>query len=275
MPHRSFSRFELYELCVQKPAVLAPLLRAIHGRNPTILAEDFCGTAALARHWLGSVPRSRAIATDLDPEPLAYAKLSDPRLKTLKLIRADVTKNPAPTKHPKPSRNSHNPDLIFVGNFSIGEIHNRKTLLRYLKACRASLAPHGTFVCDTYGGESAFRTGSVQRIHDVPRSRLRVRYTWQQRTADPITGCVENALHFRIDDRGEIIQELTDAFVYRWRLWSLPELRDAMLEAGFAQVDIYNQVPDAQDSEGNLYIQPITDPDELDDSYIVCVAGRA
>lgn len=269
------SPLDLYELCVQKPALLAPLLRAIHGRSPRTLAEDFCGSAALSRHWCRSDPKARAIAIDLDPATLAYARAHAKGLCRLTLLQADVTKPlPRTPARSRPATPRPNPDLIFVGNFSIGEIHDRKTLLRYLKACHARLAPHGTFVCDTYGGESAFRTGSIQRIHDVPRSRLRVRYTWQQRSADPITARVENALHFRVDDRGEIIQELTDAFIYRWRLWSLPELRDAMLEAGFKQVDIYNQVPDAQDAEGNLYIQPITDPDDLEDSYIVCVAAR-
>ena len=102
----------------------------------------------------------------------------------------------------------------------------------------------------------------------------RQRYTWQQRAADPITGRVENALHFRTDRAGDIEQELTDAFVYRWRLWSLPELRDAMLEAGFQAAQIHQQIPDAVDAEGKAYARPITDPAELDDSYIVCVAGR-
>ena len=39
-------------------------------------------------------------------------------------------------------------------------------------------------------------------------------------------------MHFRVERDGCIIQEETDAFVYRWRLWSVPELRDAMREGG-------------------------------------------
>ena len=47
-----------------------------------------------------------------------------------------------------------------------------------------------------------------------------------------------------------------------------------MIEAGFATTDIYSNLPDAVDDEGNAYAEPITDPDWLGDSFIVCVAGR-
>jgi SAM-dependent methyltransferase len=274
------SPLDLYELCVQKPALLAPLLRAIHGRSPRTLAEDFCGSAALSRHWCRSDPKARAVGVDLDAATLAYARARAKGLRRLTLVRADVTK-PLPRGGARGSARAGaaaarvKPDLIFVGNFSIGEIHDRAALVEYLRRCRRRLARHGVFVCDTYGGESAFRTGAVQRTHDVPNSHLRVRYTWQQRSADPITARVENALHFRVDDRGEITQELTDAFVYRWRLWSLAELRDAMRDAGFRTVEVYGQVPDAEDSDGNVYVRPIDDPADLDASYIVCVAARA
>jgi hypothetical protein len=103
---------------------------------------------------------------------------------------------------------------------------------------------------------------------------VRIRYIWQQRQTDPLTGLVENALHFRVERAGEVVQEITDAFVYRWRLWSVPELRDAMREAGFARTDVYAQLPDARDAGGTLYARPIEDPEEIDESFIVCVAGR-
>ncbi len=251
---------------MQNPGALVPLLRAIHPGKPRVLGEDFSAAAAVSRCWLTRVPRSVAIAADLDQACLdrARALCASPRLR---LHRANVLTSTPPG--PKP-------DLIFVGNFSICEIHARKALVAYLRRCRARLAAKGVFVCDIYGGESAFRTGHVQRMHEVPGDdRVRIRYTWQQRAADPITAIVENALHFRVLRDNEVIQEHTDAFVYRWRLWSLSELREAMLEAGFARVEVFNQLPDAQDGDGNTYAMPIADPADLDDSYIVCVAAFA
>ena len=67
---------------------------------------------------------------------------------------------------------------------------------------------------------------------------------------------------------------LIDAFVYHWRLWSIPELRDAMHEAGFKSTAVYPRTAGATDSEGNLYTHAIDDPTELGDSFNVFVVGR-
>lgn len=206
---------------------------------------------------------------DIDPAPLAFARARRPRRVTL------LTGNALSTATPRGAR----ADIIFVGNFSIGELHDRPSLLRYLRASRARLARGGAFICDTYGGASAFARGSVQRTHTLPTraasAPLRIRYTWEQREADPLTGMVTNAIHFRVERAGEVIQTCTDAFAYRWRLWSIAELREAMREAGFRSSAVYADLPDARDSDGRCYARPIESPDELAESYIVCVAGRA
>ena len=72
-----------------------------------------------------------------------------------------------------------------------------------------------------------------------------------------------------------IEQEILDAFVYRWRLWSVPELRDVMAEAGFETTQIYAKLAEAVDDEGNAYTTPVNDPEELDSTFIVLVVGRA
>lgn len=254
------SRFHLYESCVQNPALAVKLLRGIHAGSPRVLAEDFCGTAALSRAWVRAISGSRAFAADIDPAPLKRAAAPNVRV-----FRADVL-----TSAPLAKLRA---DVLFVGNFSIGEIHDRATLVRYLARSRRRLRRGGVFVCDIYGGESAFRLGATQREHILARDS-RVKYTWEQREADPFTACVTNALHFRVFRGSELVQELRDAFVYHWRLWTIPELRDAMHEAGFDQIDVYAQLPDAEDSEGNVYASPVENPVELGPSFIVCVAAR-
>ncbi len=275
VPFTPMNRHDLYEICVQKPEALIPLLQAIHGGTPRSLGEDFCAGAACARHWVKAIPNALAYVADFDSEPLsridAWRSEQPPAVaKRLIAKKLDVLK--------KSASGPRSCDLLFTGNFSIGEIHDRGTLVSYLKRSRLRLKSRGVLVCDTYGGETAFAKGSVQRIHPVPvafaRPGARVRYTWQQREADPLTARVENAIHFRVERAGEIVQELTDAFVYRWRLWSVPELRDAMLEAGFKRVEVFAQLIDAQDSEGRVYAHPVTDPTELGESFIVCVVGR-
>ncbi len=253
-------RHSLYELTVQSPRLLVPFLRAIHGDDPKILGEDFCGTAALSRAWVRTVKDGRAIAVDHDAATLARAG----EVPGLTTILGDIRSSPTKKKY--------RADVIFVGNFSLGELHTRADLLTYLRHAHARLKRAGVFVCDTYGGESAFHVGSIQRDHTTPDG-LRVRYTWEQRRADPTTGMVENAMHFRVFRGREVTHEITDAFVYHWRLWSIPELRDALAEAGFASTDIYTQLPDAMDADGAAYVKPV-EPGELDESFIVCVAGR-
>lgn len=258
-------KHDLYELCVQSVDHLAPLLRAIHGGQPTVLGEDFCGTAALSRRWCEHAANATAIGIDLDPDALARC----PATRGVRLIEGDVRVVTDAV------------DVLFVGNFSIGYHHTRAELVSYLTHARARMNAGGVFVCDTYGGESAFLTGAVHRPHPIPKEIDGIggricRYTWEQRHADPLTGMVTDVIHFRIEDCGDIVEELDEAFVYEWRLWSVPELRDAMRESGFTETAIYAGLADAVDEDGNAYVTPVEDAEsELDDSFIVLVAGRS
>lgn len=299
-------RHALYELCVQSPTHVAGFLHAAHGGEPAVLGEDFAGTAALSRVWCAARPGRRAVAVDLDAGALAYGNEAAGVTK----IAADVMACDEPA------------DVVWVGNFSIGYWHTRAALVAYLRHVLGRLRrgraggegeegsrrvgsvsrptpdggsesrptqndrpARGLFVCDTYGGESAFATGVVHRDHWIagdglpaalePHRGKRVRYTWEQRDADPTTGMVTDVLHFMIIDAdGTIDDELDEAFVYRWRLWSVPELRDAMLEAGFASTEVYDKAADAVDDTGTVYVRPLSDGSELEESFIVMVAGR-
>ena len=69
---------------------------------------------------------------------------------------------------------------------------------------------------------------------------------------------------------------LPDAFVYRWRLWTPMELRDAMRAAGLASPAVYPSTPDAVDDEGRAYVLPVEDLDALEnEDHVVLVAGHA
>jgi hypothetical protein len=256
---------DLYELCVQSPKHVVDLLRAIHGEEPLLLGEDFAGSGAVSRAWVAQSEQHRAWCVDRDAAALARCK----GVGRMTTRVGDVHEEPAVV------------DTIWVGNFSIGYHHDRPSLLAYLKHVRTRLTRGGVFVCDTYGGETAYTRGEVHRYHQLPKTLSpdgtggwRVRYTWEQREADPLTGMVTNALHFRIERAGVIETELIDAFIYRWRLWSVPELRDAMVEAGFGSTAVFGQLPEAVDDQGRPYIQPIEGAEDVDDNFIVCVAGQ-
>jgi len=243
----------LYELCVTDGPRLARFLRAVHGKDPTILREDFSGSAALARAWaFEGLP---AVAVDFDP--LVLARAEAPRITTLV---ADA------------ARCRVKADIIAATNFPLGYYHTRKALLAYLKNTRLALRPKGIFAADIYGGSDSFRPLKLTQKLRGPAGQ-RIAYTWEQRLADPVSGLVLNSLSFDIK-QGTRARKLHDAFVYHWRLWSIPELRDALTDAGFRSVEVYSRLGDAIDSDGNLHVLPLDPLQDLDDNYVVYVIGR-
>ncbi|QOI99229.1 MAG: class I SAM-dependent methyltransferase [Phycisphaeraceae bacterium] len=265
-------RYECYERCVQSPGHVASFVRAVHGGSPLVLREDFCGSAAVARRWAaeGAGRGARAVGVDCDPGALEAARVMARAERVadehLGLRRADAVSD----ADPSPA------DVVFVGNFSIGYIHGRAALVRYLAATRARLAcrsgdgrPAGVLVFDVYGGAGAFRTGGLERVRVTPGG-LVIRYSWRREAADPVSGMVENSVSFRVEQGGEVVREYLRAFEYRWRLWGLPELRDALDEAGFGLCQVYTEIND--DSGGRpMEVGP---GESLGEDWVVLVAAR-
>ena len=96
----------------------------------------------------------------------------------------------------------------------------------------------------------------------------------QQIEASPLTARVRNAMHFQVKAKGAKTRTLESAFEYDWRLWTVPELVDALQEAGFASVEIYDRLGDAMDADGNVYVKPIDDGLPSEVSFVVYVVGR-
>jgi predicted RNA methylase len=261
-------RFDLYELCTQNPALDVALLRAIHGGRPRVLGEDFAGSAALSREWVRAVRGGRAIAVDCDPEPLARAArvARANRLSGVECVVADVR------------RVARKVDLLVALNFSWCVLHERRALLAYLKRARRRLARGGCFVADLYGGDGAFMRGKLRERRRGPDGEAIV-YEFEQRDADALTGRVVDALHFEVTPRGGARVRMRDAFVYDWRLWSAAELRDALLEAGFASVEFHSRFEHARSGGANgrggrVHVRPLATSQELGKSWCIFVVGR-
>lgn len=260
-------RFACYELCVQSPRHVVGMLRAIAGPGAMRLREDFCGTAAVSRWWVRREGAS-ALGVDVDGEVLKKAVECEGRVGSesrpaLEFMCGDLLT----------AEISVRADVVFVGNFSIGYFFDRRGLVRYLERSRCALGSSGgVFVCDTYGGASAFALGSTTRKIPGPDGTI-VHYHWSHDAADPLTGMVENSISFRVEAGGEIVQEMPRAFVYRWRLWSIAELREAMVEAGFLRTAVFAEVV-GEGVDGNIgEIEPVKAPNELGSDWVVMVAG--
>lgn len=242
---------ELYERAAQSPTAQVRFLDAVARHTARVLGEDFCGTGALSAAWAEQSPEHHAVGVDRDQRPLGVLR---ERTRGCGGRVRTVCGDAACCAEPA--------DLIAALNFSIGYFHERTALVAYLTSVRARLG--GVFVCDTYGGADQFTLGES----DMPLPGG-VTYIWEQRRADPLTARVVNAMHFVLEDG----RRIRDAFVYDWRLWSIPELCDAMAEAGFASVDVYDRLGDAVAEDGSVEVLPVG-PDELDENFVVYVAGR-
>src|SRR6185295_1273641 len=215
------NRFELYELCVTEPVRVCRFLDAAHGHEPRTLREDFSGSGALSRCWAAISEERRAIAVDADAEPLRHLSRKAKACGVVDRVvmrRSDVIACGSKA------------DIIAATNFPICYWHTRTDLVRYLRACRRRLNRRGVFVCDLYGGRDAFVLSKTTRRIRGPVKSL-IEYTFEQREANPVSSRVLDTLSFRhVKDgkRGSSGVLHQDAFVYDWRLWSIPELADAM-----------------------------------------------
>ncbi len=283
------SAWECYEACVQSPRHVVSLLRALYreatGTTPRVLHEDFCGTAAVSRRFVEDGARAgeawQALATDLDPVALHQARLLlDPTCPGVELVQQDCL-NPA-VQVPAvqvpvgqvPTPLAHAADIIWVGNFSICYAHTRAQLVRYLAHCRERLARGnagfggGYLAVDIYGGKNAYTLGNLERTHTA-KTGEQIRYLWQHEAADPRTAMVRNSISMRLLVDGEVIAEYPRAFVYDWRLWSLAELREAMLEVGFGSVQLYKEVAIAPEETPT----PVRDASDLPEDYAVVLVA--
>ena len=266
---RMVNRFDLYEIAVQCPPIEAAFLDAVHGGRPRVLGEDFAGPAGVSRAWLAMGDDRRAIATDLDDQPLRHAvrrlveSLGEPGADRLTIRERDALEV------------GDRADVIAALNFACCELRERERLVTYLRNCLFRLEAGGVLVCDLYGGVDAMLPGASEQVIDTDGGELV--YTWEQLEADATTSRVRNAIHFELLDGTGI----RNAFEYDWRFWSPAELRDAMREAGFRTTEVYAHYGEAIDEDGGLLVEPIStdaDPDgaapDLDDQWVLYIVGR-
>ncbi|KZV47161.1 hypothetical protein F511_05212 [Dorcoceras hygrometricum] len=171
-------------------------------------------------------------------------------------------------------------DIVCAFNYSCCCLHNRKELILYFKhAFNALSKKGGIFVMDLYGGTSSEKELRLQRrfpnftvsyatkfyilvacqndktiTNELPKCSpgtelvgivlITVMYIWEQADFDIIQRKTRISLHFHLQKQHK---KLRHAFSYSWRLWSLPEVKDCLEEAGFSAVHIWiRNMPDCE-----------------------------
>ncbi|MDT8408844.1 MAG: class I SAM-dependent methyltransferase [Wenzhouxiangellaceae bacterium] len=255
-------RHELYEASVQDTEseleFVAETFLEQTGRKLKFIREDFCGTGNTACAWVASGKSHRAIGVDLDAEVLDWgrrnhlARLDPDARARVELLQADVL-----------SVRTEPVDAVLAMNFSYYLFTTRSLLRDYFRRALVALKSDGVLFLDAFGGYEAHRELEERTEHDD------FTYVWDQAAFNPINQHMTCCIHFEFSDGSE----LHNAFEYHWRLWTLPEIRELLLEAGFASATVYWEGTDPKTGEGDGVYEP-SERGDADAGWIAYIVAR-
>tara|TARA_Y100001970_G_scaffold293868_1_gene444088 strand:+ start:3116 stop:3937 length:822 start_codon:yes stop_codon:yes gene_type:complete len=250
---------ELYEEAVQsvdnEVEFIESTFLALRNRSAKTFREDFCGTASLCCAWVRGSSDRYAIGVDIDQKVLDWGKknrinhlpeIDRPRVT---LINQDVMKV-----------NTNKVDLVGAFNFSYWAFKSRQQLREYFITVHNSLVDDGLLFLDAYGGSEAYEVLKEKTKCDG------FTYIWRQSSYEPVTGNIICHIDFKFPDGSKIKK----AFSYYWRLWSLPEIREVLIDSGFNNVRVYWEGEDDEgEGSGEFYEESKGEADPGWIAYIV------
>ncbi len=252
----------LYEASVQnvdfEVEFVSNTFKMIRGREARSLREDFCGTAQAACRWVKEHEDNTAIGVDLDADVLAWgrehhvAELTSKQEARIALLNQNVLEV-----------DTQQVDVLLAMNFSYWCFKTREVLGGYFKRAYQALADDGVFFLDCFGGYQAYEELEEETDHED------FTYIWDQASYNAITGDLTTHIHFSFPDGSE----LRPAFTYEWRLWSLPEIRELLAEAGFKRLTVFSQAWDEEtDEETDEYFP--TETLDADPGWVIYITAE-
>lgn len=223
-------RHVLYQHAVQAPEFEIEFIedryKALRGRKPRALREDFCGTALLCAEWCKSHPKRTALGVDLSRDTLDWGIRHNLKPAGREVAaRIDLRHaNVLDIREPRV-------DVTCAMNFSYCVFKTRGALRHYFESVRQGLKKDGLFVLDLLGGTETMDVMEEEREVEGQACT----YVWDQARFNPITHDFLCHIHFDFPDGSR----LKRAFTYDWRLWTLPELHEVLMEAGFSRVHVF------------------------------------
>ncbi|MCK4871988.1 MAG: hypothetical protein KAS72_04605 [Phycisphaerales bacterium] len=240
---KTANRHILYEASVQCVEAEIDFVdrtyRKLRGRRAVWLREDFCGTANTSCEWIKRRKTNCAVAVDNDAEPLEWGRMHHVKPLGEASERIDLVLGDVLTIQ---TRRTHSPmDIVLAMNFSYWTFQERDLMCRYFRRVHAALADDGLFMLDASGGPES------HELREETREQEGFDYIWDQAKFNPITHEMTCYIHFAFPDGSKMRR----AFTYTWRLWSLPEIREILEEAGFKNATVYWEGTDRKTEEGN------------------------
>lgn len=234
-------KFLCYQKSVQDPPFEVRILKRVfkdaYGRAALTLREDFCGAGAVACEWARQ-KGAESWGVDLDSAVLQWGlennltQLKPSQQERVHLLEGDVRT----AKTPKV-------DIVAAENFSYFIFKTRPELLAYFKAARKNLKDEGVLLLDMLGGPEV-QEDEEEEEREVDDADFT--YVWEQARYNPIANNALFHIHFEFQDGSRIKK----AFTYDWRMWTIPEVRELLTEAGFSSTTVYWEKSD-EDGDGN------------------------
>ncbi|MHC8441081.1 MAG: methyltransferase domain-containing protein [Candidatus Eutrophobiaceae bacterium] len=226
-------------------------------RKARSVREDFCATANTACEWVRRRRKNIAYAVDIDSKVLDWAiqhnmqRLPPSDQNRLRFIQEDALTVQTPKAV----------DAILAMNFSYWVMRDRPSMLGYFRNAHRNLAQDGILFLDAFGGYEAFKLLEEETDHED------FTYIWDQHYYNPINGHAICKIHFRFPDGSE----LRNAFKYKWRIWTLPEITEMLEETGFDST-IYWEGADANGGGNGKFTQ--TSEGEADAGWIAYIVAQ-
>ena len=211
----------------------------LRGKAPVSMKEDFCGTALLSVEWCRSNPQRTAVGVDICGDTLAWGiehniePAGDDIKQRLTTIKADVRDVVEPKV-----------DITCALNFSFCIFKTRDALRGYFEKVREGLKDDGMLILDMFGGTECLD----ELEEETDMDEVDATYVWEHAKFNPITNEILCHIHFDFPDGSR----MDKAFTYDWRLWSLAEIKELLLEAGFSKVRIYWEEFEEEDDDDDF-----------------------
>ena len=226
-------KFDCYQQSVQEPEheidIFDQAFREAYNRKALKLREDFCGTFAVCCYWVESDSKRSAWGVDLCEETLQWGKNNN-----LNKLKEKDSRRVTVMEQDVRERSTPQVDVLAAQNFSFWIFKTREEVLEYFKIAYANLASEGVIVMDMMGGRDCYDSDLVDK-RTIVKGKKGFKYHWEQAYFNPVNSHCKFYIHFKFADGSK----MKKAFQYDWRFWTIPEVRELLMEAGFKDTVVY------------------------------------
>ena len=257
-------KYDCYQQSVQEPEheidIFDQAFREAYNRKALKLREDFCGTFAVCCYWVESDSKRSAWGIDLCEETLQWGKNNN-----LNKLKEKDSRRVTVMEQDVRERSTPQVNVLTAQNFSFWIFKTREEVLEYFKVAYANLASEGVIVMDMMGGRDCYDSDLVDK-RTIVKGKKGFKYHWEQAYFNPVNSHCKFYIHFKFADGSK----MKKAFQYDWRFWTIPEVRELLMEAGFKHTVVYWE-EDTEDDEDATWSKVDEAPNDY--SWLCYVVG--